>query len=179
VAYLNDNNDTIFSDQTSLQDSGGNSLFGPGLLQVQYVPNPKVFHSPFDKRPDTAGTGSSAIMSYGVNTNIIKRPAQPGPGDFDGNWTKLSAASQLIYMAPSVDPGNKDLAFLNQIASQPDVLAVPSAAASHKDYRGTHNNRGQINALYADGHVVSVSYKEYSTTSGTDDDQKRWKPIYP
>src|SRR3954453_6888936 len=53
VAYLNDNNDTIFSDKTSLSDPSGSSLFGPGLLQIQYVPNPKVFHSPFDKRPDT------------------------------------------------------------------------------------------------------------------------------
>src|SRR3954453_11294308 len=50
VAYLNDNNDTIFSDQTKQTDPSAGDLKAPGLLQIQYVPNPKVFHSPFDKR---------------------------------------------------------------------------------------------------------------------------------
>jgi prepilin-type processing-associated H-X9-DG protein len=46
-----------------------------------------------------------------------------------------------------------------------------------KSYRGTHTNRSQINALYADTHVASVNYKEFATTSGTTDDEKRWKPV--
>ncbi|MEZ0254147.1 MAG: prepilin-type N-terminal cleavage/methylation domain-containing protein [Chthoniobacter sp.] len=179
VAYLNDNNDTIFSDQTSLQDPSSTTLFGPGLLQVQYVPNPKVFHSPFDKRADK--TTGPAIMSYGVNTNIIKRPAAPtGPSDFDGNWTKLSSASQLIYMAPNIDIAKtNDVAFIAKDASEATVLALPTKATTTAGYRGTHNNRGQINALYADGHVASVQYKEYSDSNSTDDDKKRWQPIFP
>jgi len=180
VAYLNDNNDTIFSDQTTLSDSSGSSLFGPGLLQIQYVPNPKVFHSPFDKRPDTGGSGGSAIMSYGVNSKIISRPAQAtDPTDFDGNWTKLTAASQLIYMAPNVDAAQTSLAFKPVTANSATVLTIPTQATSRTAFRGTHNNRGQINALYADGHVVSVNFKDYSTSSGTDDDKKRWQPIVP
>jgi prepilin-type N-terminal cleavage/methylation domain-containing protein/prepilin-type processing-associated H-X9-DG protein len=179
VAYLNDNNDTIFSDQTSLQDPSSSTLFGPGLLQIQYVPNPKVFHSPFDKRADRA-TGP-AIMSYGVNTNIIKRPAQAtNPSDFDGNWSKLSAASQLIYMAPNIDVSNANsVTFLPLDATTATVLALPTAATSSSGYRGTHNNRGQINALFADGHVSSLNYRDYSDSNSSDDAQKRWKPIYP
>lgn len=179
VAYLNDNNDTIFSDQTQLADTSNNTLFAPGLLQVQYVPNPKVFHSPFDKRADV--TTGAAIMSYGVNTNIIRRPAQAtSPSDFDGNWTKLSAASQLIYLAPNVDPSvTSQVQFVASTASQATVLALPTRATTSAGYRGTHNNRGQINALYADGHVASVQFKEYSDTNSNDDAQRRWKPIYP
>ncbi|MEP6668005.1 MAG: prepilin-type N-terminal cleavage/methylation domain-containing protein [Chthoniobacter sp.] len=176
VAYLNDNNDTIFSTTTTLQDTGGNALMAPGLLVVQYVPNPKVFHSPFDKRADK--TTGAPIMSYGVNTNIINRPAQPGPTDFDGNWTKLTAASQLVYMAPNVDVAKvNDVTFLPVDASAAVAIPVPSPAVSRADYRGTHNNRGQINALYADGHVASVQYKAF-TAATTDDDKKGWKPIY-
>jgi len=135
VAYLNDNNDTIFSATSSLQDTSGNTLFAPGLLLVQYVPNPKVFHSPFDKRADKA-TGA-AIMSYGVNSNILNRPTQPGPGEFDGNWTKLSAASQLVYMAPNIDVAKvNDVAFMPLDASTATSLAVPTPALNRADYRG-------------------------------------------
>jgi len=177
VAYLNDNNDTIFAATSQLQDSSSNTLFAPALLEVQYVPNPKVFHSPFDKRADVAK--GPPVMSYGVNANIISRPAQPGPGDFDGNWTKLTSASQLVYMAPNVDIAKaNDVTFLPKDGSTPTILAVPNPATSRSDYRGTHNNRAQINALYADGHVASVNYKSYSAAT-TDDDKKGWKPVYP
>jgi prepilin-type N-terminal cleavage/methylation domain-containing protein/prepilin-type processing-associated H-X9-DG protein len=177
VAYLNDNNDTIFSDQTTLQDSSGTSLSAPGLLLIQYVPNPKVFHSPFDKRADK--TTGAAIMSYGVNTNIIKRPTQAtSPTDFDGNWTKLTAASQLIYMAPNVDISSaNDVVFKGADASQPTIVDVPTLATSRSAYRGTHNNRGQINALFADGHVSSLLYRDYSDSNSTNDAKNRWTPI--
>jgi prepilin-type N-terminal cleavage/methylation domain-containing protein/prepilin-type processing-associated H-X9-DG protein len=178
VAYLNDNNDTIFSATTSLTDTSNNMLFAPALLDVQYVPNPKVFHSPFDKRQDAAK--GPPIMSYGVNANIITRPTQAtGPSDFDGNWTKLSAASQLVYMCPNVDISKAtDVVFMPVDGSSATVFTVPSPATSRTDYRGTHNNRAQINALYADCHVASVNYKNF-TANTTDDDKKGWKPIYP
>jgi prepilin-type N-terminal cleavage/methylation domain-containing protein/prepilin-type processing-associated H-X9-DG protein len=179
VAYLNDNNDIIFSATTSQQDSAGNTLYAPGLLQIQYVPNPKVFHSDFDRRADKPV--SPAIMSYGVNANMINRPAPPSnPSDFDGSWAKLSAASQLIFVAPNIDVGSAStVAFLPQDASAPTVLAIPAPANTRADYRGTHNNRGQITVLYADGHVASIPYQVYSNSSSTDDDKRRWKPIYP
>jgi prepilin-type processing-associated H-X9-DG protein len=120
-------------------------------------------------------------MSYGVNTNILNRPAQAvNPGDFDGNWSKLSAASQLIYMAPNVDTSQPTaVTFLPMNSGTPVSLAIPTQANSRADYRGTHSNRGQINALYADGHVASINYRDYSNSTTTDDDKRRWKPIFP
>jgi prepilin-type N-terminal cleavage/methylation domain-containing protein len=177
--YRNDNNDAIFSSTTSVQDSAGNTLFAPGLLQVQYVTAPKTFHSPFDRRADK--TTGPAIMSYGVNANILNRPANPGPNDFNGDWTKISAASQLIFMAPNIDPSNAStVAFQPLDASSPTVLNVPTQAINKADYRGTHLNRSQISVLYADGHMtIAVPYKEYSTSTGTDDDKRRWQPYVP
>ncbi|HSI13239.1 MAG TPA: type II secretion system protein [Chthoniobacter sp.] len=177
--YRNDNNDTIFSATTSVQDSAGNTLFAPGLLQVQYVNSPKIFHSPFDSRADK--TTGPAIMSYGVNANILNRPANPGPNDFNGDWTKLTASSRLVFMAPNIDPSSANtVGFRPLDASSTTVLNVPTQAVTKADYRGTHMNRSQISVLYADGHVaLSTPYKEYSTSTGTDDDKLRWQPIVP
>ena len=177
--YRNDNNDTIFSSTTSIQDSGGSTLFAPGLLQVQYVNGATVFHSPFDSRADK--TTGPAIMSYGVNVNILNRPANPGPTEFNGDWTKITAPSRLVFMAPNLDPASAaSVTFRPLDASSPTVLNVPTQAINRADNRGTHMNRSQISVLYADGHVtISVPYKEYSTSTGTDDDKLRWQPVVP
>jgi prepilin-type processing-associated H-X9-DG protein/prepilin-type N-terminal cleavage/methylation domain-containing protein len=177
--YLNDNNGTIFSATTSQQDTAGNTLYAPGLLQIQCVPDTKVFHSPFDSRAHKSTP--PAIMSYGVNTNIINRAVPPSnPSDFDGNWVKLSSPSQLIFMAPNIDASNgSTVTFLPKDASTPTVLAVPTPANAHADYRGTHNNRALINVLYADGHVAPISYKEYSESNVTEAGKRRWQPIFP
>lgn len=177
--YRNDNNDTIFSATTSVQDSAGNTLFAPGLLQVQYVTNPQAFHSPFDRRSDR--TTGPAIMSYGVNANILNRPATPSPSEFNGDWTKITAPSQLVFMAPNIDPSNASTVVFQPLdASSPTALNVPAPAINKTDNRGTHFNRGQISVLYADGHVtISVPYKEYSASSGNDDNRRRWQPYVP
>lgn len=177
--YRNDNNDTMFSSTTSVQDSAGNALFAPGLLQVQYVNSREVFHSPFDRRP--AKTTGPATMSYGVNANILNRPANPGPNEFNGDWTRITALSRLVFMAPNIDPSSASTVTFQPLdASSPTVLNVPTQAVSKADYRGTHLNRSQISVLYADGHVaISTPYKEYSTSTGTDDDKQRWQPIVP
>ena len=179
IMYRTDNNDTIFSSTTSVQDSAGNTLFAPGLLQVQYVTDAKAFHSPFDHRPDK--TSGPAITSYGVNANILNRPASPGPNDFNGDWSKITSASQLVFMAPNIDTSNANAVTFQPLdASSPTVLNVPTQALNKADYRGTHINRSQIGVLYADGHVaISAPYKEYSTSTGTDDDRRRWQPYVP
>jgi prepilin-type N-terminal cleavage/methylation domain-containing protein/prepilin-type processing-associated H-X9-DG protein len=179
IMYRNDNNDTIFSSTTSVQDATGNTLYAPGLLQVQYVQNPKAFHSPFDRRPDKAS--GPAIISYGVNANILNRSASPGPNDFNGDWSKITSASQLVFMAPNIDTSNTNAVTFQPLdASSPTVLNVPTQALNKANYRGTHGNRGLIGVVYADGHVaISAPYKEYSTSTGTDDDRRRWQPYVP
>jgi len=177
VAYLNDHNDFIFDVTTTAEDAHGNTLRGPGLLTVKYIQDVRTFHSPFDKRADKS-TGAP-IMSYGVNENIMTWPAHPKQYEYDGNWTNLSAASQLVYMAPNIDVSNaNDVVFLPEDASTAVALKVPIPATSRDSYRGTHKNRSQINVLYADCHVASVYYK-YFTAQTTDDDKKGWQPFYP
>jgi prepilin-type N-terminal cleavage/methylation domain-containing protein/prepilin-type processing-associated H-X9-DG protein len=171
AAYLNDNDDIIFS-------STANPVW-PKTLQNKYVPNWKVFRSPFDKpstaRPDT--TTEPVPISYGVNENLLNQST--GAGNFDGSFSKLTAPSQLILLAPAVDPAAQDVAFL---PNKSDTnVAVSEPAATPK--KGTHSNRNQINVLYADTHVTSIKYgpstdpTAYTDKTSTPEGKNRWKPL--
>ena len=175
VAYLNDNSDTLFNKQTTLQNSGSNQsqLAPPALLQVNYVPNPKVFHSPFDKRP-AGGTPNS--ISYGVNNNMLNpTSAQPV---WDGNFTKIAAASQLILFAPEykADPTSASSWTGNETAA----LSVTTGGTDQT--KGTHQNAKWIDVLYADMHVSSIKLTDFQTTAdkstaGGVDGLNQWQPM--
>ena len=157
VAYLNDNNDTIFSNTTSVQAAGGNTLYAPGLLEINYVTNAAVFQSPFDHRlPAT----SPANISYGVNANILNRPATASAGSFDGNFATLVSASQLILYAPFYT-GNPSIAaswtYLDNVAN----AQVPTGGTGMTV--GTHQNGKWIDVLYADSHVSSIRFTDFQT----------------
>lgn len=173
VTYLNDNEDQIFSDT-----AGTDGKFWPALLQTKYVTDWKVFRSPFDKRPPGNQTDLTTLpVSYGVNVNVLKQPGKPG---WDGNWSKLSAPSQLILMAPAMDASSvKDVIFKG-VANQAVPLPAPSVAPK----LGTHSGRSRINALYADSHVAAITYgpstsaEAYNNTTG-DAGLRRWNPLVP
>ena len=163
IAYLSDNDDRIFSTTSD--------PVWPRTLQSKYVPNWKTFRSAFDKRPDDPTTPP---VSYGINNNLLTRSTD-GTG-FDGNVTKVTATSQLIYMAPATTNA-AELTFNGTAATNVSLTVPTSTATNRAAYRGTHNNRALINALYMDSHVAALNYREFSTSTGTQEDQKRWNPI--
>ena len=132
VAFLNDNNDTMFNTTSTGTDSNNRTLGHPALLDVNYVPNPKVFQSPFDKRP----TGSPNPLSYGVNSNLLA-PATAVPV-WDSNITKLVAASQLILRSRlfkhGPEPRHDDVARLR-------LHGVGRAANRIGKWRGVDDDR--------------------------------------
>lgn len=161
AAYLTDHEDQMFKI--------GAEVKWPMTLQSKYVPNWKTFRSAFDKRPDNPITPP---VSYGINQNLLQ---QTDTDDgFDGNVTKVTAPSQLIYMAPMLTDSTSVL--FAGLSTEDVTLPVPAPPKDRKSYRGTHNNRGQINALFMDSHVASMTYKDFATSTGTTDDEKRWKP---
>ncbi len=174
VAYLNDNSDTLFDSSTQLQGGSNQSqLKAPGLLQVNYVPNPKVFHSPFDKRP--VG-GNPNPISYGVNNNLLN-PKSATPV-WDGNFTKVAAASQLILFAPEYkgDPTSASSWSGNETS------AISITVGGTDQSKGTHQNAKWIDVLYADMHVGSVKLTEFQTiadksTAGGVDGINQWQPM--
>jgi prepilin-type N-terminal cleavage/methylation domain-containing protein/prepilin-type processing-associated H-X9-DG protein len=168
IAYLSDSNDQIFSKNASDP--------WPVTLQSKYVQNWKAFKSAFDKRPDSSSTDPAGVpVSYGINTNILTQSS--GDDAFDGNMSKLVSASQLIYMAPAVDEAQKDVVFLPNKGSTSAELKPPASAPTNRAaFRGTHNNRGQINTLYMDSHVTALNYKDYATKDN-DEGKMRWYPL--
>jgi prepilin-type N-terminal cleavage/methylation domain-containing protein/prepilin-type processing-associated H-X9-DG protein len=185
AAYLNDNDEKLFG---SRQGSGGGSGGGSGtantwpvILQAKYVPNWKVFKSPFDKRADGATQTADAVsVSYGVNENVFNQAEKPA---WDGNSSRLASPSQLILIAPAMTSEPVTPTFDGK--GNVDVLVkVPADATGRKDFRGTHNSRSQINALYADTHVETLRYGPSSDSAAyantqNDSGKNRWEPLGP
>ena len=174
AAYLNDNDDQMFSTK---QSSDGK--YWPEALQAKYVTDWKIFKSPFDKRPDPTdfNTLSKIPVSYGVNTNVLNQSTKP---DWDGNFSRLTAPSLLVLFAPEVT--DNDVLTFTGFAGNAVSLDVPPNASDRKKFRGTHNSRSQINALFADTHVSPLRYGPSTDTdaySNTTDDtgNQRWKPL--
>lgn len=150
LAYLNDNEDTMFSRNATEA--------WPATLHKKYVTNWKVFRSPFDKvtssRPDKQDDPGVPV-SYGLNSNL-----------FDVHASKFASPSELILLAPNPNSqGNYD-----GVSEQNVTLSTPSGAKS-----GTHSNKNQINAVFADAHVANMLWKDYSKTSD-EVGRRRWYP---
>jgi len=189
VAYLNDNNDTIFSSTTQVQNTSstsGATLYAPGLLEVNYVPNINVFQSPFDKR---APASSPANISYGINANLSNRAAQSSSGTtFDGNFANLASASQLVLYAPAFVEPNAPTSNISpsdwkgQDSAAVQVSPPSGGGGGVSPTQGTHQNGKWINVLYADSHVANIKYTDFKTTtdmstSGGVNGKLEWLPL--
>jgi len=157
-AFLNDNDDQMFAKSAG---GGAETISWPQTLQKKYVTSWKVFRSPFDtvskSRPDTEK--EPVPVSYGINQNL-----------FSVNASKFLAPSQLFMMAASIQPG-PNLTFTGTSETNPE-LVMPAGSGQKS---GTHSGRGQINVLFADSHVNSVNWREFSETA-TEEGLKRWYP---
>ncbi len=152
VAYLGDNDDQMFP------------LTGaswPVTLHDKYVPDWKVFRTPFDvvnsARP-VRTVVPNVPVSYGVNLNT-----------FSQNASKFASPSQLVIMAASMAPG-KTISFQGTSESNP-ALQMPSSTTN----QGTHLNRSQINALFADSHVAPMVWRQFAEAASPEGLQ-RWYP---
>lgn len=151
-AYLNDNEDQMFG-------AGGTDAW-PTTLQKKYVPDWKVFHSPFDRR-EKRERAPGAPVSYGINQNL-----------FGSHASVYAAPSELVLAAPAPDGGGGDnISFSG--TSETNVDLQPPNGGGTK--RGTHSKRNMINVLFADTHVANMTWSDYSTTSG-EVGLRRWQP---
>ena len=158
--YLNDNDDDFFS------KVGGTGKSWPETLKDKYSISYKTMRSPFDKvtaqRPDTE-SGSNVPVSYGFNEDC-----------FDTNTSKWTSSTELIVGAPAVDSGAV-LKFSGKSTENVQLKKPSGGGAGNK--QGTHGNRNRINALYGDGRVETLLYKDYSQTAN-EEGQRRWNPVY-
>ncbi len=173
LAYLNDHDDQFFPKE------GKDDTAWPRMLNPRYIPGWKSFRSPFDKvtgdRPDLQKEPGVPV-SYGINEYCFADTANKTGSS--GNASKFVAPTQLIVMAPAVED-QEELIFLGTSESHPKLTKPEpnngGGGGANTKKRGTHFNRSQLNAMYGDWHVATISYKEYQS-SEDDEGKKRWYP---
>ena len=170
-AYLNDK-DGILPVINAAPGIGTNGPPPIPVIYPKYVATKKVFQSPFDKR--TASEGDSSPVSYGINVNMYT--ASPG---IAGNTTRIVSPSSTILMAPNYNGNPAVGASWTGVAT-----AVPNLAAGGGMgmATGTHKSGRQINALFCDLHVETMTFGPSSVLGSFQDFQsdplglKHWDP---
>jgi prepilin-type N-terminal cleavage/methylation domain-containing protein/prepilin-type processing-associated H-X9-DG protein len=132
----------------------------------------RVFQSPFDRR--SSSETDSAPVSYGINQNIYDL--------ISGNMVKVVSPSSTILMAPNYS-GNPSVStsWTGKAATAPYVPNLaPGGGAGMTT--GPQQNGMQINALFCDLHVETMTFGPAST-AGTFRDTtsnplglKHWDP---
>lgn len=172
--YMNDNSN-VFPGSTT----------PPVIWMSQFEQNQKylsawrVLESPFDTRPTSELGGASAMISYGINSNVYS-------GGIPISADKITKPSTFIVFAPAQKSGTS-VGFQgagNSSGSGVTVLAAASTPGGTAQ-GGTHNSRTKINAMCADWHVEMMPWSgtgpAFTNTtnppSGNDPDAPfRWSP---
>ncbi len=172
--YLNDNEGIMFS-QTPASGANGVTLSWSQTLQSKYLPDWRVFRSPFDNRPDKSIT--PIPLSYGINKNAMTPAASSATTGstttFNGDTSQFVSPSELIIIAPSPTNAAGDTPKFTATATDNSTVApLPITPRL-----GTHGRRGLINVLYADWHSSQLLWKDFSDATSVPNGQHRWQPL--
>ena len=169
--------------QTYLNDKDGvlpavNAAPGIGtdLIPVIY-PNyigktRKVLQSPFDKRP--ASETDSAPVSYGINQNMYDL--------INGNMTRVVSPSSTILIAPNYGVGSTGSTLWASLAAAAPYMRNLPVGGGAGMTAGPQRNGTQINALFCDLHVETMTFGPSSVLGSFKDTtsdplgQKHWDP---
>jgi prepilin-type N-terminal cleavage/methylation domain-containing protein len=170
--YLNDNDSAFFlpSDNWMKKlhpDSG-----------TRYLPNWKVFQSPFDKRASSENS-STAPISYGFNAKAQDSNGAPLLSD------KIANPSEFILFAPAQD-NSSTVKFTGTAGAAGGITVDVNGGGSQGTAKGgTHSNRKRIDACFGDLHVENMLWSTFisdaadagaTCTNGNAPDSPRWHP---
>jgi prepilin-type N-terminal cleavage/methylation domain-containing protein len=166
--YLNDNNNVF---------PGSATLTWMSQLEPKYLSSWRVLESPFDKRSTSESGGAAAMVSYGINANVL-------PGNVPISADKITKPVTFIVFAPA-QASTATVTFLgvgNSSAPGVKVLAQTSTPGNNAT-GGTHANRRKISAMCADWHTEIMPWSGTGpafvnmTNPGNDPDAPfRWSP---
>jgi len=137
--YLNDNDDVLFT-------NGGIWIT---QLRPKYLPNWKIFQSPFDHRV-ALEDNATAPVSYGLNGNSV----------LGISTDKIVRPTAFILFASAQDNNAAKVNFQGVAGAAVTVYKATSSPGGVA-VGGTHNNRTRINALFADLHVDNMAWKDF------------------
>jgi len=142
------------------------------VLYPKYLGTRKVLQSPFDKRLSSEAADGTPPVSYAVNNNIYTNVA--------GNMAAIKSASSTIFMAPNYTGDPSALASWTGTAGN----AAAISPAGGNGTLGPQSNGQQINALFCDLHVETMTFgPQGNPTTGSFKDTtsnplgvKHWDP---
>ena len=143
--YLNDNDNVLFT-------TGGIWMT---QLRPKYLPNWKIFQSPFDHRV-ASEDNATAPVSYGLNGNT-------GTPVLGISTDKIRRPTAFILFAPAQDNNAAKVNFQGVAAVAVTVYKARSTPPGADAVGGTHNRRTRINALFADLHVENMAWQDFVT----------------
>lgn len=137
--YLNDNDNVLFT-------TGGIWMT---QLRPKYLPNWKIFQSPFDYRV-ASEDNAAAPVSYGLNGNSV----------LGISTDKIVRPTAFILFAPAQDNNATRVNFQGVAGAAVTVYRATSSPGGPAT-GGTHNRRTRINALFADLHVENMAWTDF------------------
>src|SRR5262245_10582514 len=139
--YLNDKQNVV----PQMNAAPGTGTDANPVVYPVYISTRKIFQSPFDRR--AASETDSAPVSYGINQNTYDL--------INGNMLSVRSPSSTILMAPNYN-GDPNLSISwTGIATNAPNLAIGGGAGMTL---GTHLKGTQINALFFDLHVETMTF---------------------
>jgi prepilin-type N-terminal cleavage/methylation domain-containing protein/prepilin-type processing-associated H-X9-DG protein len=167
--YLNDKDDVL----PAINAAPGIGTDLSPVIYPKYIGKTrKVFQSPFDKRP--ASETDSAPVSYGINQNMYDL--------INGNMTKVVSPSSTILIAPNYSVGPAGSALWTSLAGNPPYVRNLPVGGGAGMTTGLQRNGTQINALFCDLHVETMTFGPSSILGSFKDTtsdplgQKHWDP---
>jgi len=142
--YLNDKEGVIPRIDPGPLAAGMGTDANPVIYPV-YIATRKVFQSPFDRR--AASETDSAPVSYGINQNTYDL--------INANMLSVRSPSSTILMAPNYNGDPNLSTSWTGIATNAPNLALGGGGGMTL---GTHLKGTQINALFFDLHVETMTF---------------------
>ena len=168
--YLNDKDDVL----PEINASPGIGTTASAAIYPKYIATRNVFQSPFDKRP--AVETDNAPVSYGINSNMYLSTG------INGNMSSVVSPTSTIFMGPNYNgPPGTSSSWTGKAAVNPFVPNLAAGGGAGMS-TGPQRNGAQINALFCDLHVETMTFGP-STVLGSFKDtmsdplgQKHWDP---
>lgn len=168
--YLNDNDNTYFVPSDNWMQK-----LHPTGAGTQYLPNYKIFKSPFDVGANRALSEdpTKAPISYGFNANAHGTSSgEPLQSD------KITNPSVFILFAPAIGSGTT--ATFSGRADAPVTVNKSASSPGGSATGGTHNRRQRIDVCLSDLHIENMSWVTFindSAKTGDENAAQRWDPV--
>jgi prepilin-type processing-associated H-X9-DG protein len=139
------------------------------VIYPKYIATRKVFQSPFDKRASVET--DSAPVSYGINSNMYLTTG------INGTMSRVVSPASTIFMAPNYNGNPKLAGSWTALAGVAPFVANLAPGGGAGMTVGPQRNGAQINALFCDLHVETMTFGPAGTVGTFKNTMSHWDPM--